>query len=49
MDFHVITPAEAQLVMQTAAGHVVRVLPAPVSSLPGVDAQAQKLVPQKRD
>lgn len=34
MDYHVITPAEAQLVMQTEDGRVVLVLPAPVSSLP---------------
>lgn len=34
MDFHVITAREQQLVMQTAAGHVVTVLPAPKSSLP---------------
>jgi hypothetical protein len=34
MDYHVSTPAETQLVMQTADGRVVLVLPAPVSSLP---------------
>jgi hypothetical protein len=34
MDFHVITPAEDQLVMRTQDGHVVLVLPAPQSSLP---------------
>lgn len=34
MDFYVITAREQQLVMQTAAGHVVKVLPAPQSSLP---------------
>ena len=34
MDYHVITPAESQLVMQTEDGRVVVVLPAPVSSLP---------------
>jgi hypothetical protein len=35
MDYHVITPAETQLVMQTEEGRVVQVLPAPPSSLPG--------------
>ena len=34
MDYHVITPAESQLVMQTEDGRVVAVLPAPSSSLP---------------
>ena len=34
MDFHVITAREQKLVMQTVAGHVVKVLPAPPSSLP---------------
>lgn len=34
MDYHVITPAETQLVMQTEDGRVVHVLPAPMSSLP---------------
>ncbi|KQZ34308.1 hypothetical protein [Massilia sp. Root1485] len=33
MDYHVSTPAETQLVMQTAGGRVVLVLPAPSSSL----------------
>jgi hypothetical protein len=33
MDFHVITPTEAQLVMRTVDGHVVLVLLAPRSSL----------------
>jgi hypothetical protein len=44
MDFHVITPREQQLVMQTCNGQVVKVLPAPPSSLP-VDA-APVLPPQ---
>jgi hypothetical protein len=35
MDFHVITAREQQLVMQTWNGQVVKVLPAPSSSLPG--------------
>jgi hypothetical protein len=34
MDYHVSTPAETQLVIQTADGRVVMVLPAPSSSLP---------------
>lgn len=34
MDFHVITPAEEQLVMRTEDGRVVQVLPTPPSSLP---------------
>jgi hypothetical protein len=35
MDYHVSTPAETALVMQTEDGRVVQVLPAPPSSLPG--------------
>lgn len=35
MDYHVITPTESRIVMQTESGRVVRVLPAPPSSLPG--------------
>ena len=34
MDFHVITPAEEALVMETEDGRVVEVWPAPTSSLP---------------
>ena len=34
MDYHVSTPTETQLVMQTADGRVVLVQPAPPSSLP---------------
>ena len=45
MDYHVITPAETQLVMQTEDGRVVVVLPAPVSSLP----RAAALVPAAPD
>jgi hypothetical protein len=41
MDYHVITPAESQLVMQTADGRVVLVLPAPGSSLPAAAAPAE--------
>lgn len=41
MDYHVSTPAETQLVMQTTDGRVVQVLPAPPSSLPGGAAPAQ--------
>lgn len=33
MEYHVSTPAETQLVMQTEEGRVVLVLPAPSSSL----------------
>jgi len=40
MHYHVTTPAETQLAMQTEAGHVVRVLPAPPSSLPPAVAPA---------
>jgi len=40
MEFHVITPQEHGLVMQTEEGRVVEVWPAPASSLP-VDALAQ--------
>jgi hypothetical protein len=41
MDFHVITPTEQQLVMQTTdGGDVAQVLPAPVSSLPAGAAPA---------
>lgn len=35
IDYHVSTPAETQLVMQTAAGRVVDVWPTPSSSVPG--------------
>jgi hypothetical protein len=36
MDYHVITPTEQQLVMQTTeGGYVHQVWPAPPSSLPG--------------
>lgn len=50
MDFHVITAREQKLVMQTVAGQVVKVLPAPPSSLPaggmplrpGASAQAKE-------
>lgn len=41
MDYHVITLAESQLVMQTADGRVVLVLPAPGSSLPGAAAPTE--------
>jgi hypothetical protein len=34
MDYHVITPFEEQLVMQTEGSQVVEVWPAPPSSLP---------------
>lgn len=38
MDFHVITPTEQQLVMQTTeGGYVHQVWPAPSSSLPQRD------------
>lgn len=40
MDYHVITPDEAQLVMRTEDGRVVTVLPAPASSLPSGAAPA---------
>lgn len=40
MDFYVITPTEEQLVMRTVGGHVVLVLPAPLSSLPPAAAPA---------
>ena len=40
LDFHVITAREQKLVMQTAAGQVVKVLPAPPSSLPADGAPA---------
>ena len=40
MDYHVSTPAETQLVMQTADGRVVEVWPAPASSLPSDAAPA---------
>ena len=46
MDYHVITPAGSQLVMQTEDGRVVAVLPAPASSLPGGAAPAP-VVPGK--
>lgn len=41
MDFHVITPAEEVLVMETEDGRVVEVWPAPPSSLPPGAAPAQ--------
>jgi hypothetical protein len=34
MDFHVSTPVETELVMETENGRVVEVWPAPPSSLP---------------
>lgn len=37
-DYHVITPAEEALVMETEDGRVVEVWPAPLSSLPSADA-----------
>lgn len=46
LDFHVITPLEQQLVMQTRDGRVVQVLPAPPSSLP-VDAAPAPPAPCK--
>ena len=44
LDFHVITAQEQKLVMQTAAGHVVKVLPAPPSSLPADGAPAPQVL-----
>lgn len=41
MDYHVITPAEEALVMETEDGRVVEVWPAPPSSLPHNAAPAQ--------
>lgn len=43
MDFHVITAREQKLVMQTTAGQVVKVLPAPLSSLPADGAPAPQV------
>jgi hypothetical protein len=42
MDYHVSTPAETQLVMQTEDGRVVQVLPAPTSSLPASSTVQQR-------
>ncbi len=47
LDFHVITAREQQLVMQTRDGQVVKVLPAPRSSLPVDGAPAPPAVPGK--